>query len=194
MGHFRLSVLSLFILSACVKGDPIEMADMEAVQRQQAQYGIAQPLPSFDWSLERDVAIQLYQARNERVSTWTVWRGDTSQIEGLCPSVGYPIPYDTSLTNPEKLALAPFGTTANRMYAEGVLEQAEPNGLYASKNSIATWVRCIFEVNGNTIESPVYVEGKVTTYPVAIIVDIASNTVSFVSGQQPTVVINPKQP
>jgi len=157
-------VLALALIACEVKKSS-EQKDQEAVQLQQMHYQMAQPIPHLDFSLERDITIQLYKARNESVATHTVWRGDTSVIEGDCPSIGFPLPYDTSLTNPLQLQSRiywPFGQNAHgRAIQEGVVEQPEPNGIFASKNSIATWVRCVVEGK----EVPVYVEGKVTAYP-----------------------------
>jgi len=135
---------------------------------------IAQPVPRFDYSTERDAAIQLYEARNKNVSTWTVVRSDTGIVEFDCPSIAYPIPYDTSLTNPLVRETGPV-----------VIEQAEPNGLYSSKNSIATWVRCVYD----GAVTPVYVESKVTTYPFPVFVDYEKNLVSPQPGAKPSVVI-----
>ena len=122
--------------------------------------------------------IQLYQIRNKRVATHSVWRGDMSAIEGDCPSVGFGIPYDTSLTNPLQ---RDTGTSA-------VIEQAEPNGLFASKNTSATWVMCADGAGGI---APHYIEGKVTVYPYPVRVDYEKNRV-FKSGEY-TVSINTKQ-
>jgi len=135
------------------------------VDRQQLVYQKAQPVPFLDYSLEREAVIQLYKARNSTVATHTVWRGDTSVIEDDCPSIGYPIPYDTSLTNP----LQAYGTSSGRTS----IEMPEPNGLYSSKNSIATWVRCVTD-EGIT---PVPVEAKVTTYPYPVKVNYETNRV-----------------
>jgi len=162
----------------CSKGSS-EINDQRSVGEQQRHYQIAQPLPKFDYSLERDVAIQLYQARNEKVTTWTVWRSDMGQIEGDCASIGYPIPYDTSLTNPVQ------GMYNHQQVV--VVEQAEPNGLYSSKNSVATWVRCIIKVNDEEIEAPVYVESKVTTYPFPVDVDYETNRATPVKNTEPSV-------
>lgn len=181
----KRSMILMFLGLLCTASrcDDAESKDRETVAEQQAQYGIVQPVPQFDWSLERDVAIQLYQARNQKVATHTVWRGGMSVIEGDCPSIGYPIPYDTSLTNPLK-----------RTYHNGaVLEQAEPNGLYSSKNSISTWVRCITVVGGKRIEAPVYVESTVTAYPYPVIVDYETNRVVPIKNAKPTVTIKPKK-
>lgn len=178
----RLLPLSLLALVACE--DTAERADRQAVARQQSQYVTAQPIPTFDWSLERDVAIQLYEARNERVTTHTVWRSDTGVVEGDCPSIGYPLPYDTSLTNPLKRA---YHNSA------GIIEQAEPNGLFSSKNSISTWVRCIVKSGGKTVEAPIYIESKVTAYPFPVEVDYDANRVRPVADVTPTVVIQRKK-
>ena len=42
------------------------------------------------------------------------------------------------------------------------MEQAEPNGVYSSKNTDATYVLCVRD-NGDV--APVYTEHKVTTFP-----------------------------
>lgn len=175
--------LSALALVSC--GKPTSTAedkDRASVAEQQEQYSISQPIPKFDWSLERDITIQLYHIRNSRVATHTIWRGDTSVVEGDCPSIGYGLPYDTSLTNPLQLFVDhKYAAT----YHSGVIEQPEPNGIYASKNSIATWVFCV--VDGDI--APVYVEGKVTTYPYPVDVDYERNKVSRAQGSKPSVVI-----
>lgn len=178
--HLIVVMLSLFSFVGCHETTS-EEKDQDTVQAQQKHYQVSQPVPKIDFSLERDIVIQLYKARNERVATHTVWRGDMSVIEGDCPSIGYPIPYDTSLTNPLQIALK--GVTGGVHSA--VIEQPEPNGLFPSKNSNATWVRCV--VDGQ--ESPVYVEGKVTAYPYPLVVDYTTNRVSRAVNAAPSVVL-----
>jgi hypothetical protein len=96
-----------------------------------------------------------------------VWRSDYGMIEGECTSMGYGLPYDTSLTNP----LQSYGSTT---YALTSIGQAEPNGVFASTNTAATWVMCI----GNTgMIEPHYVESKVTVYPYPVKVDYEMNRV-----------------
>jgi len=170
--NLRILALASFlpILVAAEGCENPDAADRHRVNSQQEQYSVAQPIPSFDFSLERQVAIQLYEARNHEVATHTVWRGDTSVIEGDCPSIGYPLPYDVQLTNPLKRAYNG---------ASVAIEQAEPNGLYSSKNSVATWVRCV--IDGRQV--PVYVEGKVTAYPLPVEVDYDTNRVVPLDGK-----------
>tara|TARA_Y100000034_G_C6891049_1_gene409902 strand:+ start:1315 stop:1893 length:579 start_codon:yes stop_codon:yes gene_type:complete len=166
---------TLFI-SACGREENSEQRDTEVVQRQQSQYQIAQPMPVFDWSLERQLVIDLYQVRNQKVATHSVWRSDRGLVEGDCPSYGYGIPYDTSLTNP----LAPTthvyeAIGVGRNQSTHTVEQAEPNGVFASKNTAATWVMCLGEVG---MIEPVYVETKVTVYPGPVVVDYDNNRVT----------------
>lgn len=81
------------------------------------------------------------------------------------------------------------GNTSVGHYIDGTIEQAEPNGIFASKNSISTWVRCI--IDGE--EPPIYVEGKVTAYPYPIVVDYDKNRVLRVKDAKPTVTIKNKE-
>lgn len=160
-------VLTACALYACERTSISEEQDREAVNRQQQQYAKSQPIPTFDWSLERHLVIELYRMRNQRVATHSVWRGDLSVIEGDCPSMGFGIPYDTSLTNP----LQAYTVYNHSTVAIG---QAEPNGIFQSTNTSATWVMCVGD--GGMIE-PHYIEGKVTVYPGPVEVDYATNRV-----------------
>jgi hypothetical protein len=155
----------LLILVGCEVNQTQEDRDRHAVQAQQSQYAAAQPVPAFNWSLERHLVTQLYQIRNAKAATHSVWRSDRGVLEGDCPSIGFGIPYDTSLTNP--LQAERWGTAG-----VSVIEQAEPNGIYASKNTAATWVMCAGEAG---IIEPVYVETKVTVYPYPVSVDYTTN-------------------
>jgi hypothetical protein len=180
--NIRMLALALIfpLLMANEGCDSPDQADQQLVNLQQGQYAMAQPIPVFDYSLERQVAIQLYEARNREVATYTVWRSDTGVLEGDCASIGYPLPYDTSLTNPLKRVGGGNGV--------GVIEQAEPNGLYPSKNSIATWVRCV--VDGHQV--PIYVESKVTAYPFPVEVDYATGRVAPLLDAKPSVTLDKK--
>lgn len=185
MNKLVIGVLAGVLVLGCRSSDS-EQRDRIAVEKQQSVYQKAQPIPRFNYSLERDVAIQLYRARNEKVATHTVWRSDTGLVEGDCPSIGYPIPYDTSLTNPLQIEWYHGG-------AVGTIEQPEPNGLFSSKNSIATWVRCVTVVDGEDIEAPVYIESKVTAYPYPVDVDYGINRVMPVQDARPSVTISAKK-
>ncbi len=166
--HLSTILALIAILPGC-NHTSSERADQRRVQQQQEQYSISQPIPAFEHSLERDWLIQLYELRNQKVTTHTVWRGDTSVIEGDCPSLGFGMPYDTSLTNPWQALYYSAGG-----YGPAV-GQAEPNGIFASTNTAATWVMCLGA--GGSIE-PVYVEAKVTSYAYPVKVDYENNRVT----------------
>ena len=167
-----IGIIAAIFLTGCSK-ESQESKDSAITDRQQAQYAIGQPIPVFDWSLERHLLIELYNARNMRAATHSVWRSITGVIEGDCPSMGFGIPYDTSLTNPIKGAVydPPGGMSDKRVLT---VEQAEPNGIFASKNTAATWVMCTGAVG---IIEPIYVETKVTAYPYPVTVDYDTNRV-----------------
>lgn len=159
----KKSLLTLLTLSltACLPGGASqEEKDNLAVEQQQSQYAKAQPVPHFDFSLERDLLIKLYDLRNKTVSTFTVWRSDTGLIEGYCPSMRFSLPWDTSLTNP----LQATGSELNGALTS--IGQAEPNGVFASQNTSATWAFCI---NSDGSLAPHYIESKVTVYPCSLV-------------------------
>lgn len=165
-----LSILLIaIVLSACQSKTTSQATKTaKAVNRQQAQYDTGQPVPAYDWSLERDLVIQLYNIRNLKALTHSVWRSDRGLVEGDCSSIGFGIPYDTSLTNP-------LVATGSKTYALTSIEQAEPNGIFASKNTSATWVMCAGETG---MIEPVYVETKVTVYPYPVAIDYDKNRVT----------------
>jgi len=170
-------IISTFIVlsgfTGCQFNQSQEYKDLKIVQRQQSQYAKAQPIPVFRWSLERDLLIKLYKLRNRKVATHTVWRSDYGMIEGDCPSLGYGLPYDTSLTNP--LMATDTDQRGNPNNALTSIGQAEPNGVFASTNTSATWVMC---TNKHGEIEPVYIESKVTTYPYSVRVDYDKNRVT----------------
>lgn len=165
---FIVMMAWIFLVGCLPQSNSSEALDSRRVQQQQSQYAKGQPLPAFDWSLERHLVIQLYQVRNAKAATHSVWRSDRGWIEGDCPSYGYGIPYDTSLTNPLTATDVNQNGIAQSQGALTTIEQAEPNGVFASKNTAATWVLCISE--SGQLE-PVYVETKVTVYPGPVVVD-----------------------
>ena len=159
-----LMTLTVVLFTGC-EGLSQSEKDRKSVQSQQSQYAKGQPIPVYNWSMERDLLIKIYNLRNEKVSTHTVWRSDYGIIEGDCTSMGYGLPYDTSLTNPTQTEYLYNGVG-------GVIGQAEPNGIFASTNTSATWVMCV-GLAGSL--EPHYIEGKVTVYPYTVKVDYDTN-------------------
>lgn len=166
--------LILLLVVGCNYPTSISTQESQKVARQQDQYAKGQPVPAFDWSFERDLIIQLYILRNEKVATHTVWRSDYGMIEDDTPSLGYGIPYDTSLTNPLMTTDEdPEGYDRNAL---ATIEQPEPNGIFASKNTTATWVMSVDKKTGQIL--PIYVESKVTVYPYPVKVNYETHRVT----------------
>ncbi len=140
-------------------GEGSEIADRATVREQQAIYGVALPVPLYDYSIPRDVFIQIYDVVTTKAYvTYTVVASMTGAVMFHGPSIGYALPADTSLTNPLKRDGSSYGYTS--------IEQAEPNGLYSSKNTDGTWV--LFLNDDGTV-TPVYTEMKVTTFPFSVV-------------------------
>lgn len=156
-----LLMIILFTASSCDGGssDNQTAKESDAVDAQQTTYDNNQKVPHYDYSPERDELIQIYNSRMQIVNTWTVFY-PIGKPPTMCASRGFPIPYTTQLTNPQKVNKG--DSTVN---PSTVTSQAEPNGLYTGTTS-ATWVLCLR--NGKL--NPVYAEEEVHayTYPVTI--------------------------
>lgn len=165
-GRLALITAVLGITVAACTGSTSGLGNDQALTDQQLrQYQLAQPVPFFDWSMDRQALIDIYQAKNEQRTTWAVVTSQgTGQILFTCPSLSYPIPADTQLTNPEQLQTVWAGNAGGSSWhsVDGVVGQMEPNGVYTSSNTDATYVLCL-RPNGKV--SPVYTEQEVTLFP-----------------------------
>jgi len=146
----------LFVFgSGCERRVTQEMKDRKLVNSQQSQYAAVHPVPYFDFSIPRDIYTQIYTATtNKSYATFSVIESITGETKFSCHSIGYAIPADTSMTNPLQRVAGAHGATS--------IEQAEPNGLFSSKNTDGTWVLCSLPDGSVT---PIYSEHKVLTFP-----------------------------
>lgn len=153
-------LLLAMALAAC---SPTDMT-IQKEKEQQGKGTLAivenQPVPDLGgWSFERHVVIQTYLARNRTIATYTYMITLDGKIVEICPSIGYPIPYSTQLTNPLQKVSG----------SEVVIAQAEPTGLYPPSNADATLVQC---ANKDGTVSPTYFEPLVFALPYRIEADI----------------------
>jgi hypothetical protein len=154
MKYVLFSILIVFLIG-CVDANT-ETKDKEIVQEQQNHYQKVHPVPFFDYSISRDVYTQIYEVVTTKAyTTYTVIESMTGLTFFHGPSIGYGIPADTSITNP----LQTYGYSSGALTS---IEQAEPNGLFSSKNTDGTWV--LFIQTDGTV-TPIYTEHKVTTFP-----------------------------
>jgi len=157
-----LAILFLLLVAGCGQRDTVENKESRDVDRQQAIYLDTQPIHIYDYSIPRDIYQQIYDiTTTEVVATYSVTESITGELRFQCPSIGYAIPADRSLTNPLK------GTSNVRQAGAEeftvVVEQPEPDGLYSSKNTDATWILCVDTETGQAW--PMYTEHKVLTWP-----------------------------
>ncbi len=154
------------------------------VENQQNQYVQNQPPPFFDWSLERHIAIKLYEARNKAVNTYSYVRNQyTGKITSWCPSMGFPIAANTQLTNPHMVP------KDDSLQGGHVIDQPEPNGLFSSPSTRGTFVMCLGK-DGMLI--PRYHEADVEVY-VTPMVEKDGELVP-VEGAVPSITIDPTRP
>lgn len=150
-------VLFSAVLSSCL---PPSVAQVEQQQQVAGNLAIVQNQPAPDlggYSFERQVLIETYLARNNTVATYAYMFTMDGKIVEICPSIGYPIPYSTQLTNP---MVAQYGTNGNF-----TMPNAEPNSLYPPSDAAATLVQC---VNPDGSVSPTYIEWYVLAFPYRI--------------------------
>jgi len=154
-----LFVLMVFVLTSC----GTDTSDIEQGQQREAVNSIItnQPIPNLGgYSFERQIVIETYLARNNIIATYAYMISMDGKIIEICPSIGYPIPYSTQLTNPER--------TMNDYIEGSVIANAEPNGLYPPGDAAATLVQCV-QSDGSV--SPVYIEWYVLAFPYRIASD-----------------------
>lgn len=155
-----LAVLAVLAV-ACSKptsGSKQLTQDQQTAGSQQSIYTGSQPVELYDFSQERETLLAIYRARAKTVSTWSVFLSAQGVPLTSCPSIGYPIPATTQLTNPDQLVRVNVG---NGNYVDGVLSQAEPTGVYAPSDTEATYVVCLRSNGSNAI---VYSEPPVMTF------------------------------
>jgi hypothetical protein len=154
----------VIVAAACNSNSSAENDVQRQVNTQQEIYNKAQPIPQYNYSNERAELIAIYNARTVgNVNTWTVWYSNNGIPLGMCASKGFPIPYTVELTNPQQVTRQYINSSA----VDGVISQADPNGLYPNGDTQATWILCL---NSDGTSSPVYMEPLAVafTYPVKI--------------------------
>jgi hypothetical protein len=155
-----VALCGLFLLTACETSTQM----LEQGQQKRGVNAIItnQPVPDLGgYSFERQIVIETYLARNHTIATYAYMIAMDGKIIEICPSIGYPIPYSTQLTNPQ-IALG-------NSYQGSVITNPEPNGLYPPSDAAATLVQCV-NLDGSV--SPVYIEWYVLAFPYQIKADI----------------------
>jgi hypothetical protein len=157
--YVLVCVLLVSLLSSC---GPEPTNRLESRQQEAGVMSLIQnqPVPDLGgYSFERQIVIETYLARNRTISTYAYMFTMDGKVVEICPSIGYPIPYSTQLTAPER----------REPGLEAVIPQSEPNGLYPPGDAAATLVQC---VNKDGSVTPVYIEWYVLAFPYRIQSDL----------------------
>jgi hypothetical protein len=153
-----LCLMALIACSAegCENQPNASQTEAATTEANQAQLIRNQPIPTFDFSMERHMLTEIYKARQRTTATYSVVQSEyTGKVLWSCPSLGYPLPYATQITNPMQ-------TVEGRGQGEfSTIPLAEPNGLYSPSQADATWVPCV-DAQGRV--TPVYEEKHVTVF------------------------------
>ena len=116
-------------------------------------------LPDVTNFFEMSQLKEIYELRDnpKLICYWYTTNEMTGKLiyRGTC--IGYGIPYSTQVTNPNQVIDCYEGDVT--------IDQAEPNGLYSTGASTATWV-LTSDKDGNI--SPTYVEDEVTVSQVKV--------------------------
>lgn len=128
-----------------------------AIANQEDRYNQSQPVPAFDWSQLRETAINIITAQAQTTDTTTFFfnQGVLEPVS-QCPSIGYPLPTTTQLTNPSDVVSVDTPGEGGSAVTVG---QMEPSGVF-SGDSTGTYALC---VNGNGDAYAQYWEGFIMT-------------------------------
>lgn len=141
-------------LAACEPGEPsAEQRQKAATQQLMADAEQRVGIPRITNFTEKRLANMIAELRDQpNLNTYTYTIDMQGKAHCLGRSIGYGLPYTTQITNPMQ---DKWGTSGGTV----VLPQAEPNGLYSSDSTSATWVLLV----GPTGKpEPTYVESDIT--------------------------------
>lgn len=165
-------VSSLF-LTGCTQAPPptadqIDQAKQEIIQKSAVQ---SAGMPAIDKFTELKMINLIYEMRdNPKLINYAYLQSEYSgKLIYIGRCVGYPIPYATQRSNPQKvqeifvkgLKAGNSNSDINGSYGTYTLPQAEPNGLFMPASADATWI-LMLNPEKNNLPEPQYFEPKLT--------------------------------
>ncbi|HSQ89777.1 hypothetical protein [Romboutsia sp.] len=150
-----LMAVTMFSLVGCYAPEVGSEAEMNAKQNQLLQESNRQiGMPNIKNNFEKKVAKDIWELRdNPDLTTYAYTQNMDGRYVYLGRCIGYGLPYTTQYTSPEKVWGGYYANEGEHegggdglSYAEDVvLPQADPNGLYSSETTNATWLVLINE-------------------------------------------------
>ena len=155
----RLAVmLSSFItLSACLdaRPDSSDKKQAKATEAMIKEANNAVGMPGIVNFTEKRFAKEIYELRDQAVTTYTY----TVALDGtkvfLCESIGYGLPYAVQYVSPTKVGYKSMESGLSSV------PQAEPNGLFMPDSLSATWIQCVHKGKVKVV----YVEPEILVSP-----------------------------
>lgn len=135
------------------KGGANAAAEQQAVSDSFSRLSKSQPVPSFDWSQQRQTAIDVESAQATGAVTTTAGYLEGVGLIWWCPSIGAPVASTSQLSASKQWVDLPGDHTTGRVE----VDQGEPTGIYVGQSS-GTWTICL---DNNGKKFPVYWEGYV---------------------------------
>lgn len=163
-------------LTACSYDKTANDKEQDRQAASDTQQAVNQPVPAFAYSQLKQNLIEIETAEAKGVQTTSFIMGNLGSPDPIqvCPSVGVPLPVDTSLTNPQQLDGRWMNNDGSGgRYIDGVVGQKEPTGIFPGHGQ-GTFVICI-GADGASV--PVYAEGLVTTVFGPAVWDYGSHSV-----------------
>lgn len=153
-------------------------AEQKAVSDGFSRLADSQPIPSFDWSQERQTVIDVEKVRATGATTTTAGYLEGVGMIWWCPSFGAPVPSTYQLSADEQWVDIPDDHERTRFN----VQQGEPTGIYVGPSS-GTWTLCLDD-NGKKFAKywEGYVDstvGIVSSYPADKRIVIQSSTYDF---------------
>lgn len=124
----------MVVLVGCEDNNSADQADADFTARIAGQFGKAQPPHAYDASQARENLIAAHDALALGADSWTVQHVEGVGVTFECPSVGFPIPLTSQLTNPERWSSNAHGAVT--------LPQMEPYGVFTGSTA-ATMGNCV---------------------------------------------------
>ena len=120
-------------------------------------------LPAISNFTEKRMVKWLYELRDQpNYRTYTYIVTMNGKLIKICDSVGYGINASIQYSNPEKQVPMDLGQYGG----EGVMPQAEPNGLFMPEGLAATYVMCVDGENDDV--KAVYIEPEIIVSPIEL--------------------------
>lgn len=154
VGLVAIAAIGLGLAACGPTSTSANKKDSAVAGAQLSKYQTVQPIPQFDFSQLRQNLIEIETAQTSTTPTTTFFfnQGIAKPVQS-CPSVGFPIPSEDQLSNPQS------ESTVSNSRNPYTLPQIEQTGVYTG-GSTGTYVMCI-DAKGS--EYADYWEGFVQT-------------------------------